>query len=135
MLAPKPEDTFPPVSSGTQAQQSALREELSALKLGGLSKRAIAAGVDSDALEMAQDLGDKSAIIELIVQMPKGKFGHRTECHQAGMHERVQIGQQFASEVKWVMLAKQLRNQHILPFFSLEKWMYSGHRFDPQLFY
>ena len=68
MLAPKPEDTFPPVSSGTQAQQSALREELSALKLGGLSKRAIAAGVDSDALEMAQDLGDKSAIIELIIQ-------------------------------------------------------------------
>ena len=45
-----------------------VRKEISTLKLLGLTKRAIAAGVDSDALEMALDVGDKSAIIELIVQ-------------------------------------------------------------------
>lgn len=64
----EPCDRPPDKELGSQAPQSALREELSALKLGGLSKRAIAAGVDSDALEMAQDVEDKSAIIELIVQ-------------------------------------------------------------------
>jgi len=68
-------------------------------------------------------------------KLKKGKFGSRIECHEIGMQERVLIGQQFAVEIKWVMLAKQLRNQHILPFFSLEKWMYNGHRFDLQLFY
>ena len=67
-------------------------------------------------------------------QQPLHKL-KKGKCHQVGMQERVQIGQQFAIEIKWLMLAKQLRNQHILPFFSLEKWMYSGHRFDPQLFY
>ena len=77
----------------------------------------------------------KGAAQQPLHKLKKGKFGCRTECHQVGMQERVQIGQQFAIEVKWVMLAKQLRNQRILPFFSLEKWMYSGHRFDPQLFY
>eukprot|EP01047_Picozoa_sp_COSAG01_P078873 COSAG01_NODE_14741_length_1414_cov_12.485562_1_plen_269_part_00 len=44
-----------------------LRAELRTLKLGALSKRAVAAGVEGDALEAAQDDGDKAAIIELIV--------------------------------------------------------------------
>jgi hypothetical protein len=44
-----------------------LRSELSALKLGALSKRAGAAGVDADALAAAQDEGDTAAIIALIV--------------------------------------------------------------------
>ena len=44
-----------------------LRSELSALKLGALSKRAVAAGVDADALAAAQDEGDTAAIIALIV--------------------------------------------------------------------
>lgn len=79
MVTPKSSGRLPPLNKKfgakaiSEAQQSALREELSALKLGGLSKRAIAAGVDSDALEVAQDLGDKSAIIELIVQTTRTK--------------------------------------------------------------
>jgi hypothetical protein len=44
-----------------------LRAELLPLKLGALSKRAAAAGVDADALEAAVDEGDTAAIIELIV--------------------------------------------------------------------
>ena len=80
MLAAKQEDIFPSVSRGTQAQQSALREELSALKLGGLSKRAIAAGVDSDALEMAQNAGDMSAIIELVVVQTISQVCTRALC-------------------------------------------------------
>merc|ERR1712166_28813 len=47
---------------------SVLRAELSALKLGGLNRRAVAANVDPNALEMAQDKGDKAAIIELVLQ-------------------------------------------------------------------
>merc|ERR1740117_1519081 len=50
---------------------SVLRAELSALKLGGLNRRAVAANVDPDALEMAQDNGDKAAIIELVLQSNK----------------------------------------------------------------
>ena len=58
----------------------ALRAELAALKVGGLNRRAIAAGVDADALEMAQNEGDKPGIIELIVQassglLPSGQVG------------------------------------------------------------
>eukprot|EP01049_Picozoa_sp_SAG25_P015220 SAG25_NODE_3008_length_1270_cov_2.114432_1_plen_253_part_10 len=44
-----------------------LRAELRPLKLGSLSKRAIAAGVDQDALEAAFNDLDSAAIIELIV--------------------------------------------------------------------
>merc|ERR1711957_307995 len=47
---------------------SVLRAELSALKVGGLNRRAVAANVDPNALEMAQDKGDKAAIIELVLQ-------------------------------------------------------------------
>merc|ERR1712166_50946 len=50
---------------------SVLRAELSALKLGGLNRRAVAANVDPDALEMAHDKGDKAAIIELVLQSNK----------------------------------------------------------------
>lgn len=51
-------------------QAGPLRAELQALKLGGLSSRAVAAGVDPALLEEAQDDGDdpKTAIIDLIVQ-------------------------------------------------------------------
>ena len=50
-----------------------LRGELSKLKLGALSRRAVAAGVDADALEVAQD-GDapKAAVIELIIRAELG---------------------------------------------------------------
>ena len=47
---------------------SVLRAEPSALKLGGLSRRAVAANMDPNALEMAQDKGAKTAIIELVLQ-------------------------------------------------------------------
>ena len=50
-----------------------LRGELSKLKLGALSRRAVAAGVDADALEVAQD-GDapKAAVTELIIRAELG---------------------------------------------------------------
>eukprot|EP01049_Picozoa_sp_SAG25_P003863 SAG25_NODE_233_length_11359_cov_14.674600_1_plen_65_part_00 len=41
---------------------AALTAELGALKMGALSRRAVAAGVDEDALEAAQDEGDKVAL-------------------------------------------------------------------------
>eukprot|EP01043_Picozoa_sp_COSAG02_P022650 COSAG02_NODE_1184_length_14008_cov_44.301963_1_plen_678_part_00 len=51
------------------APSEALRGELSKLKLGALSRRAVASGVDADALEAAQDADTpKVAVIELIVR-------------------------------------------------------------------
>eukprot|EP01047_Picozoa_sp_COSAG01_P044025 COSAG01_NODE_3950_length_5502_cov_2.057561_1_plen_979_part_00 len=49
------------------AAAAALAAELGALKIGALSKHAVAAGVDGDALEAAQDEGDLAGIIALIV--------------------------------------------------------------------
>ena len=54
-----------PVESNLEA----LRTELSELKLGGLSKRAVAVGVDVNDLEAAQDEGDKGAIVEMILDL------------------------------------------------------------------
>eukprot|EP01047_Picozoa_sp_COSAG01_P120848 COSAG01_NODE_49608_length_370_cov_11.937269_1_plen_56_part_01 len=46
---------------------AALAAELGALKMGALSRRATAVGVDEDALEAAVDDADKAALIALIV--------------------------------------------------------------------
>ena len=44
------------------------------------------------------------------------------------MRVRVASAKQFANEVKWELLAHQLRNEHVLTCFNLEKWMNSGLR-------
>ena len=44
------------------------------------------------------------------------------------MRVRVASARQFANEVKWELLAHQLRNEHLLTCFDLEKWMNSGLR-------
>jgi hypothetical protein len=56
----------PPAAARAEAQQL-LHAELGALKLGALSKRAGAAGVDEGAIEAAVDEGDKAALIAQIV--------------------------------------------------------------------
>eukprot|EP01047_Picozoa_sp_COSAG01_P073465 COSAG01_NODE_11991_length_1820_cov_281.757118_2_plen_470_part_01 len=65
-----------------------LRAELRALKLGALSKRAAAAGVDADAIEAALDDADKAAIIELIVAqaaaIPEGVPSEPINLHTVG---------------------------------------------------
>jgi hypothetical protein len=66
-----------------------LRAELRTLKLGALSKRAVAAGVEGDALEAAQDDGDKAAIIELIAArtaaIPEGVPSEPVNLHTVGL--------------------------------------------------
>merc|ERR1712195_383831 len=72
---------------------SVLRAELSALKLGGLNRRAVAANVDPNALEMAQDKGDKAAIIELVLQSSGAHDVAGTQVsHEATNSDRMLLG-------------------------------------------
>ena len=66
----------------------ALRGELSKLKLGALSRRAVAVGVNVDALEAAQDEdAPKSAVIELIVRAELGPAIPEGVAERPGMGE------------------------------------------------
>merc|ERR1712195_430231 len=72
---------------------SVLRAELSALKVGGLNRRAVAANVDPNALEMAQDKGDKAAIIELVLQSSGAHDIAGTQVsHEATNSDRMLLG-------------------------------------------